>query len=88
MGIIQNPESATRIPHSFRFHAEIQYETQDCFNFSYACGDTLNEFLEDINMTLKDYKDREPKIVTIFDQIIEKDITDYFLSRHKDSIDG
>jgi len=88
LALIQNPESVISIPHNLRYHAEIQIETETSFAFTHSAGTNIDEFIEDINFTLKDYKDREPNIVSVWDQQLEKDITDQFLHDYKKLING
>ena len=35
-------------PYNFKFHAEIRYETEECFNFTNANGNTIGQIKEDI----------------------------------------
>ena len=39
------------VNHDFRYHAEIQYETEHGFGFTNAKGNTLKGFLEDLQWT-------------------------------------
>jgi hypothetical protein len=55
----------TKPPYDFKFHAEIRYETEDCFNFTNANGNTIHEFKKDVEKVCKKYEKRSPKIVTI-----------------------
>jgi hypothetical protein len=55
----------TKPPYDFKFHAEIRYETEDCFNFANANGNTIPQIKEDILRVCKKYEKRSPKIVTI-----------------------
>tara|TARA_R110000823_G_C15657607_1_gene471676 strand:- start:271 stop:510 length:240 start_codon:yes stop_codon:yes gene_type:complete len=50
------------VPFDFRYHAEIQYETELGFNFCNASGNTLDELLSDIDDRLDQYKDRLPEL--------------------------
>lgn len=53
------------LPYNFKFHAEIRYETEDCFNFTNANGNTIPEFQKDVEDVCDKYSKRSPKIVTI-----------------------
>ena len=57
------------VNHNFRYHAEIQYETEHGFNFTNAKGNTLQGFLTDLKDVLNKYiKDRrDPRVVEIID---------------------
>ena len=57
------------VNHDFRYHAEIQYETEHGFGFTNAKGNTLKGFLEDLQWTLNKYikNSRDPKVVEIID---------------------
>ncbi len=48
------------VPHDFKYHAEIRYETEQGFSFTNAMGNTEEEIVSDIKLRLKKYKDREP----------------------------
>tara|TARA_E500000318_G_scaffold57969_1_gene53696 strand:+ start:1130 stop:1423 length:294 start_codon:yes stop_codon:yes gene_type:complete len=52
-------------PYNFKFHAEIRYETEECFNFTNANGNTIGQIKEDILRVCIKYEKRSPKIVTI-----------------------
>ena len=58
-----------RVNHNFRFHAEIQYETENGFSFANAKGNTLNGFFDDLKAVLNRYikNNRDPKVVEIID---------------------
>jgi len=56
-------EKQNNVNHDFDYHAEIRFETERGFNFTCAVGGSYKEFLEDIYSRLKQYKDRQPKIV-------------------------
>ena len=64
--------------HSFLYHCEIQYETQDCFGMTAAMGNTKKELLKDIEERFNYYKDRSPKIMQVLKNPNNnpKDITD------------
>ena len=53
------------VPHDFKYHAEIMYETQDSFNFDRAVGNTIEEIIKEIREVLIYRKDRNPKIRTV-----------------------
>tara|TARA_R110002096_G_scaffold374366_1_gene568068 strand:+ start:302 stop:541 length:240 start_codon:yes stop_codon:yes gene_type:complete len=50
------------VPFNFRYHAEIQYETELGFNFCNANGNTIDELLCDIDVRLDQYKHRLPEL--------------------------
>tara|TARA_R110000824_G_scaffold186315_1_gene367610 strand:+ start:186 stop:440 length:255 start_codon:yes stop_codon:yes gene_type:complete len=50
------------VHHDYKFHAEIMYETGDSFGFIDAMGNTLEEFIDDINSRFDKYKDRQPHL--------------------------
>ena len=52
------------VNHDFKYHCEIQYETQDCFGMTSAVGNDMKELLKDIKERFNYYKDRNPKIIT------------------------
>ena len=56
-------EKQNNVNHDFIYHAEIRFETEGGFNFTSALGSSYRELLEDINSRLKQYKNRQPKIV-------------------------
>jgi len=53
------------VPFEFIYHAEIMYETENCFNFCNANGNTIEELLKDIKARFYEFKDREPKLVEV-----------------------
>ena len=48
------------VPHDFKYHAEIRYETERGFSFTNAMGNSEQEIVSDIKLRLNQYKDREP----------------------------
>ena len=64
-----------RVPHNFKYHAEIQYETYDGFNFTNASGNTVEELLWDIDFRFDQFKDRFPEIVTVLEDPNTNNIT-------------
>ena len=50
------------VPFDFKYHAEIQYETEFGFSFCNANGNTLDELLWDIDYRLDQYKHRLPQL--------------------------
>ena len=48
------------VPHDFKYHAEIRYETERGFSFTNAMGNTAQEIVSDIKLRLNQYKDRKP----------------------------
>ena len=59
----QNFMELPKVNHEFNFHAEIKYETENGFSFTSAVGNSYNDFLKDVKYRLKQYKDRQPKIM-------------------------
>ena len=53
------------VNHDFLYHAEIQYETKDAFNFKSAMGNSIKDLMGDIDLRLKELKTRNPKIVQV-----------------------
>jgi hypothetical protein len=51
------------VNHDFKYHCEIQYETQHAFDFTKAVGKNFTELIKDIETILEKYKSRSPKIV-------------------------
>tara|TARA_R110000796_G_scaffold7869_1_gene26555 strand:- start:4925 stop:5164 length:240 start_codon:yes stop_codon:yes gene_type:complete len=74
------------VPFNFRYHAEIQYETELGFNFCNASGNTLDELLSDIGERLDQYKHRLPELsLALRDPNGEQiDITNDVLKRLKE----
>ena len=78
-----------RVPHDFKYHAEIQYEIYDGFNFTSASGNTVEELLWDIDFRFDQFKDRFPEIVTVLEDpntnnvTITDTIIKLFFSRRK-----
>ncbi len=57
-----------RVNHNFRYHAEIQYETEKGFAFTSAVGVSLDDFIKDIKERLDYTKDRDSRLVeALFD---------------------
>ena len=52
-----------RVNHTFRYHAEIMYETQKGFAFTSAVGTSLKDFIKDIKERLDYTKDRDSRLV-------------------------
>jgi len=50
------------VPFDFKYHAEIQYETELGFTFCNANGNTIDELLWDIDHRLDQYKHRMPEL--------------------------
>ncbi len=55
------------VPFNFRYHAEIQYETERGFNFCNANGNTIDELLCDIDERLDQYKHRLPELSLVLE---------------------
>ena len=57
---MQSKEILENVPHDFKYHAEIRYETERGFSFTNAMGNTEQEIVDDIKLRLKKYRDRKP----------------------------
>ena len=57
---MQSKQTLENVPHDFKYHAEIRYETERGFSFTNAMGNTEQEIVDDIKLRLKKYKDRKP----------------------------
>ena len=57
---MQSKEVLENVPHNYRYHAEIKYETENGFGYTNAMGNSINELIEGIGERLEYYKDREP----------------------------
>tara|TARA_R100000734_G_C3316466_1_gene108974 strand:+ start:562 stop:759 length:198 start_codon:yes stop_codon:yes gene_type:complete len=57
------------INHDFRYHAEIQFETEHGFDYINAKGNTLQGFLDDLKSRLNKLvkSNRDPKVVELID---------------------
>tara|TARA_R100000231_G_scaffold84225_1_gene64088 strand:+ start:697 stop:948 length:252 start_codon:yes stop_codon:yes gene_type:complete len=61
--------TAKIVNHDFRYHAEIQFETEHGFDYTNAKGNTLQGFLNDLKSRLNKLvkSNRDPKVVEIID---------------------
>ncbi len=57
---MQSKQTLENVPHDFKYHAEIRYETEQGFSFTNAMGSTEQEIVDDIKLRLKKYRDRKP----------------------------
>ena len=57
---MQSKQTLENVPHDFKYHAEIRYETERGFSFTNAMGNTEQEIVDDIKLRLKKYRDRKP----------------------------
>ena len=57
---MQSKQTLENVPHDFKYHAEIRYETERGFSFTNAMGNTEQEIVDDIRLRLKKYRDRKP----------------------------
>ena len=57
---MQSKEVLENVPHNYRYHAEIKYETENGFGYTNAMCNSINELIEGIGERLEYYKDREP----------------------------
>lgn len=57
------------VNHNFRYHAEIQFETEHGFDYTNAKGNTLQGFLDDLKSRLNKLvkSNRDPKVVELID---------------------
>ena len=53
------------VPFDFKYHAEIQYETEYGLGFCNANGNTLDELLWDIDHRFDQYKHRLPQLFMV-----------------------
>lgn len=76
-----------RVPHNFKYHAEIMYEGEVAMRFACACGDTIDELLWDIDYEIDQIGNREPRIVEVAEnpngnnKNITKEIIEIYYSR-------
>jgi len=57
---MQSKQTLENVPHDFKYHAEIRFETERGFSFTNAMGNTEQEIVDDIKLRLKKYRDRKP----------------------------
>ena len=57
------------VNHDFRYHAEIQFETEHGFDYINAKGNTLQGFLDDLKSRLNKLvkSNRDPRVVELID---------------------
>ena len=57
------------VNHDFRYHAEIQFETEHGFDYINAKGNTLQGFLNDLKSRLNKLvkSNRDPRVVELID---------------------
>tara|TARA_Y100000593_G_C4176108_1_gene269523 strand:- start:225 stop:473 length:249 start_codon:yes stop_codon:yes gene_type:complete len=53
----------TRVPHDFKYHAEIMYEGEVAMRFTCAVGNTIEELIKDIDKEFQEVQHRMPEIV-------------------------
>ena len=58
--LMQSKEVLENVPHNFKYHAEIKYETEKGFGYTNAMGNSIGELMEGISERLEYYKNREP----------------------------
>ena len=68
-------------PYDFKYHAEIQYETESGFMLCNANGNTIDEILWDIDDRLDKFQGRDPKVLVVYQDPNDKkiDITEKIL---------
>ena len=56
------------VPHDFKYHAEIRYETERGFKYVMACGDTIDTVCFDIKEQLEkwEFAGRSPKLEVVY----------------------
>ena len=56
------------VPHDFKYHAEIQYETERGFKYQMACGDSIDTIVEDIESQIDkwEFAGRSPKLEVVY----------------------
>ena len=66
-----------RVPHDYKYHAEIMYEGEVAMRFTCAVGNTMDELINDIDKEFKEVQHRMPEIVEalVFPNGINKNIT-------------
>ena len=53
-----------RVPHDYKYHAEIMYEGEIAMRFTCAVGNTMDELINDIDKEFKEVQHWMPEIVT------------------------
>jgi len=86
--IRQNQTSVTRyVPHSMRYHAEIQYEGEVAMRMVCCAGDNLDELATDISeQLLRLEKALLPQIIHVEDIFNQEVITDDFLEDYNNGV--
>ena len=51
-----------KVPHNFKYHAEIRYEGEIAMAYTCAAGNTLEQLMWDIDHELERYADRDPEV--------------------------
>ena len=66
-----------RVPHNFKYHAEIQYEGEIAMMYTCAVGNTVEELIRDISYEFKQVEHRMPEIAQaiVYPNGINKNIT-------------
>ena len=66
-----------RVPHDYKYHAEIMYEGETAMRFTCAVGNTMDELIKDIDKEFKEVQHRMPEIVEalVYPNGINKNIT-------------
>ena len=53
-----------RVPHDYKYHAEIMYEGETAMRFTCAVGNTIDDLIKDIDEEFSKIENRMPEIVT------------------------
>ena len=66
-----------RVPHDYKYHAEIMYEGEVAMRFTCAVGNTIEDLIKDINKEFTEVQHRMPEIVEalVYPNEINKNIT-------------
>lgn len=66
-----------RVPHDYKYHAEIMYEGEVAMRFTCAVGNTIEDLIKDINKEFTEVQHRMPEIVEalVYPNGINKNIT-------------
>tara|TARA_R100001163_G_C5034294_1_gene173824 strand:+ start:586 stop:834 length:249 start_codon:yes stop_codon:yes gene_type:complete len=66
-----------RVPHDYKYHAEIMYEGEFAMRFTCAVGNTIEDLIKDINKEFTEVQHRMPEIVEalVYPNGINKNIT-------------
>lgn len=73
-----------KVPHNFKYHAEIIYEGEVAMRFTCACGNTIDELLWDIDYEFDQIGNKEPKIKQVLKNpnTNQQDITEQIIKEY------